>query len=45
MVIPFEWTDRPSARPVRDYIKGQKWGVDVYRLCFSVFPNVVTTAS
>jgi len=44
-VIPFEWTDKPTARPIRDYIRSQGWSVDVYRLCFPVFPKVLTTAS
>jgi len=44
-VIPFEWTDKPTARPIRDHIRAQGWNVDVYRLCFPVFPKVLTTAS
>src|SRR5258708_31087278 len=27
MVIPYEWVSRPSASPVRDFIRGKRWNV------------------
>lgn len=45
LVVPFEWVSRPSAKALRDYIKGKGWRVDVYRLVDSTFDAVLTTAS
>ena len=45
LVVPFEWTSRPAARPLRDFIRRHGWSVDVYRFDNSVFPGVLTTAS
>lgn len=44
-VLPFEWVSRPAAAPIRRYIDGQGWGVDVYRLDDGVFADVLTAAS
>lgn len=45
LLIPFEWTSRPSARPLRDLISDNKWSVTVYRFRTAVFDGVTTTAS
>jgi len=44
-VIPFEWVSRPSAAPVRQYIKEQRWEVRVFRFTQRIFSGVLTTAS
>jgi methylase of polypeptide subunit release factors len=45
LVVPFEWISRPSAEPVRDFIREQGWDVDIYRFTESVFDKVLTTSS
>src|SRR5438093_743317 len=45
LVIPYEWVSRPSAEPIRSFIQGKRWDVDVYRLHEPVFDGVLTTAS
>lgn len=45
MVIPYEWVSRPSAGPVRQYIRDKKWNVTVYRFRERIFDGVLTTAS
>jgi len=45
LVIPYEWVSRPSASPVRDYIRANRWGVTVYRFRERIFKGVLTTAS
>lgn len=45
MVIPFEWVSRPSAKSIREYIRKQKWNVEVYRFQEQIFDGVLTTAS
>jgi hypothetical protein len=44
-LVPYEWVSRPSAKPLRDYIKRNHWHVDVYRFSESVFNKVMTTSS
>jgi predicted RNA methylase len=45
LVIPYEWVTRPSAKPVRDFIRKNRWKVDVYRFSEPIFDEVLTTAS
>lgn len=45
LVVPYEWVSRPSAKALRDYIRTNKWNVDVYRLVDDTFDSVLTTAS
>ena len=45
LVVPFEWVSRPSAEPLRNYIREQRWTVYVYRLREAGFARVLTTAS
>lgn len=45
VVIPYEWVSRPSAKALRDFIKQQKWDVQVYRLVDDTFDRVLTTSS
>ena len=45
MIIPYEWVSRPSASPIREYIRGKKWNVSVYRFREQLFQGVLTTAS
>ncbi len=45
MVIPYEWVSRPSASPIREYIRTKKWNVKVYRFRERIFQGVLTTAS
>ena len=45
LVVPFEWVSRPSAHPLRTYIRDQEWNVYVYRLRDVRFQRVLTTAS
>jgi hypothetical protein len=45
LVIPYEWVSRPSAKNVREYIRGKKWNVSVYRFQSPIFDKVLTTAS
>lgn len=44
-IVPYEWVSRPSAKPLRDYIKRNRWHVDIYRFSEPIFGNVLTTAS
>jgi hypothetical protein len=44
-IVPYEWVSRPSAKPLRDYIKRNGWHVDIYRFSEPVFKSVLTTAS
>lgn len=44
LVIPFEWVSRPSAAPLRAYLRSMKWKVDVYRYQGRIFDKVLTTA-
>jgi hypothetical protein len=45
IVVPYEWVSRPSAAPLREFIRSNRWHVDVYRFRDSVFGKVLTTAS
>lgn len=45
LIVPYEWVSRPSSKVLREFIKRQGWGVDVYRLPDSVFGRVLTTSS
>jgi hypothetical protein len=45
MIIPYEWVSRPSASPIREYIRAKKWNVTVYRFRERIFQGVLTTAS
>ena len=45
LIIPYEWVSRPAFKPVRDYIRQQRWGVAVYRFEAHIFEGVMTTAS
>ena len=45
LVIPYEWVSRPSAKPLRNYIRKQRWNVAVYRFQKPIFKDVLTTAS
>ena len=45
LLIPYEWTHRPSVKPLRNYIEKNKWNVIVYKLNFTVFEDTFTTAS
>ena len=45
LVIPYEWVSRPSASGIRDYIRAQRWEVDVHRMDDAGFSSVLTTAS
>jgi len=45
MIVPLEWTVRPSAKGLRDYIKNNRWDVTVYQFTESIFDKVETTAS
>lgn len=44
-VVPYEWTSRPSAAAVRNYIRENGWAVRVYRFQKPIFKGVLTTAS
>jgi len=44
-VVPYEWVSRPSADPLRGYIKQNGWHVDTYRFVDPIFDGVLTTAS
>jgi len=44
-VVPYEWVSRPSAEPLRRFIKQNGWHVDTYKFTESIFDNVLTTAS
>lgn len=44
MIVPYEWVCRPSAKPIRDFIRDRSWDVDVQRLCYPPFKGVLTTA-
>jgi hypothetical protein len=45
LIIPYEWVSRPSFKAIREYIKRQQWGVNIYRFQMPVFEGVMTTAS
>ena len=45
LTVPYEWVSRPSVRPLRDYIRQNRWNVSVYRLSDTTFNHVLTTAS
>lgn len=45
LLLPFEWVSRPSARALRDYIRVNRWNVQVYRLADAKFSGVLTTSS
>ena len=45
VVVPYEWVSRPSAKPLRDFIKRNGWNVDTYRFKEQIFSDVLTTAS
>lgn len=45
LAFPYEWVSRPSSEPLRRYVLGNDWGVNVYRLDDAVFDAVQTTAS
>jgi len=44
-LVPYEWVSRPSANPLREYIKRNSWHVDIYRFSEPVFDDVLTTCS
>ncbi len=44
-LVPYEWVSRPSAKPLRDYIKQNGWRVEIYRFSQPIFDGVLTTAS
>lgn len=44
MIVPFEWTSRPSSRSIRDLLVRNQWDVSVYRFQNEIFDNVLTTA-
>jgi len=44
-IVPYEWVSRPSAEPLRNYIKRNGWHVDIYRFSEPIFEGVLTTAS
>lgn len=45
LIVPFEWVSRPSAAWLQDYISGNGWSVNSYKLPDSTFPRVLTTSS
>ena len=45
LLVPFEWTSRPSAKGIRDVVIRERWHVSVYRFQNSIFDGVTTTAS
>lgn len=45
LILPHEWTARPSAGPLREAIVANRWPVDVYRFQAPIFDGVLTTAS
>jgi hypothetical protein len=45
IVIPYEWVSRPSAKSVREFIRANRWDVDVYRVADATFGGVLTTSS
>jgi hypothetical protein len=45
LIVPYEWASRPSARPLQEYLKKQKWGVHIYKFREEIFDGVLTTAS
>jgi hypothetical protein len=45
LLIPFEWASRPSAKPIRDFIRTMGWHVSIYRFEKPIFDTVLTTAS
>jgi hypothetical protein len=45
LVVPVEWTVRPSANGLRQFIKKHKWTVDIYRFNDTIFESVITSAS
>ncbi len=45
LLVPFEWVSRPSAGPIREYIRAKGWAVTVYRFRSPIFDGVLTTAS
>ncbi len=44
-LVPYEWVSRPSAVPLRGFIRKHRWHVDIYRFSQPIFPDVLTTAS
>lgn len=44
-LVPYEWVTRPSAAPLRRYIRKNRWHVDTYRFTQPIFDDVLTTAS
>jgi hypothetical protein len=44
-LVPFEWVNRPSALPLRKFIRENGWGVEVYRFSEDIFDRVLTTAA
>ena len=44
LIIPYEWVSRPSAKPIREYIRANRWNVKVYRLVDTTFNSVLTTS-
>jgi hypothetical protein len=45
IVVPYEWVSRPSARELREYVRGERWNVQVYRLIDETFDRVLTSSS
>lgn len=45
VLVPYEWASRPSASALRQYIKDNRWHVDIYRFTEDIFNDVLTTAS
>ncbi|MQA38514.1 Eco57I restriction-modification methylase domain-containing protein [Rugamonas aquatica] len=44
-LVPFEWVSRPSAGPLRQFIKNNQWSVEVFRFSSNIFDRVLTTAA
>jgi hypothetical protein len=45
LILPHEWTSRPSASSLRQCIQENRWNVEIYRFDAPIFENVLTTAS
>lgn len=44
-IVPYEWLSRPSCKPLRQYVRDNRWSVSAYRFAEPIFENVETTAS
>ncbi len=45
LLLPREWRTRPASSKLREYIRDQRWSVDVYQLDDETFDRVLTTSS